>query len=43
MVIGVLKELQEKERRVAVTPKSIKQFRKLGFEVWVETGAGHSA
>ncbi|UWQ20038.1 Re/Si-specific NAD(P)(+) transhydrogenase subunit alpha [Jannaschia sp. W003] len=40
MKIGAPKEVQEGERRVAVTPESATQLRKLGHEVHVESGAG---
>ena len=43
MTIGVPKEVFPLEKRVAVTPSSVKNFRKLGFSVHVETGAGASA
>jgi NAD(P) transhydrogenase subunit alpha len=31
------------ERRVAATPETTKRLKKLGFEVWVEAGAGSAA
>lgn len=40
MTIGVPKELFEGEKRVAITPKYVKEFRKRGFDVLVESGAG---
>jgi len=38
--IGVPKEIQPGERRVAATPQTVLRLRKLGFEVAIETGAG---
>ena len=38
--IGIPKEIQPGERRVAVTPQTVLRLRKLGFEVAIETGAG---
>ncbi len=43
MRIGVPKESSPGERRVAATPKTVDQIRKLGYEVAIETGAGHLA
>ena len=43
MKIAVLKETADGERRVAVTPETVKKFIALGAEVAVETGAGVSA
>lgn len=43
MRIGVPKERQSSETRVAATPATIVQLKKLGFDVVVETGAGHLA
>lgn len=40
MRIGVPKEVEANEARVAATPATIAQFIKLGFEVIVESGAG---
>jgi NAD(P) transhydrogenase subunit alpha len=40
MVIGVLKEAQAGETRVAATPATVEQLLKLGYEVVVESGAG---
>ncbi|GAA4232907.1 Re/Si-specific NAD(P)(+) transhydrogenase subunit alpha [Actinomadura meridiana] len=40
MIVGVLKEDPPGERRVAVTPDTVLQLQKLGYEVVVETGAG---
>lgn len=43
MIIGIPKESLAEERRVAATPKSVEQLKKLGFEVQVESGAGELA
>lgn len=43
MRIGILKESQSGERRVAATPKSVEQLLKLGFTVIVEHDAGFKA
>lgn len=43
MRIGVPKERQSSETRVAATPATVIQLKKLGFDVAVETGAGHLA
>ena len=40
MKIGILKEREESERRVAATPATVKNFSDLGIEVCVESGAG---
>ena len=40
MKIGVPKERLPQEKRVAVSPDSIKKLIALGFEVVVESGAG---
>ncbi|RJS46837.1 Re/Si-specific NAD(P)(+) transhydrogenase subunit alpha [Nocardioides cavernaquae] len=40
MIIGVLKEAQAGETRVAATPATVVQLLKLGYEVVVESGAG---
>jgi len=39
--IGVPEESLPSERRVAVTPASVKKLRELGHEVVIEHGAGH--
>lgn len=41
--IGVPKECYPLEKRVAITPRTLKRFRKLGYTVIVETGAGKPA
>ncbi|SFN71708.1 Re/Si-specific NAD(P)(+) transhydrogenase subunit alpha [Xenorhabdus japonica] len=43
MHIGVPKERFSNEARVAATPSTVEQLRKLGFNVTVETGAGQLA
>ncbi|CAM4025257.1 Re/Si-specific NAD(P)(+) transhydrogenase subunit alpha [Palleronia rufa] len=43
MKFGVVKESQETEARVALTPASAEQIRKLGHEIVVEAGAGARA
>ncbi|MBD2792597.1 Re/Si-specific NAD(P)(+) transhydrogenase subunit alpha [Xenorhabdus sp. 42] len=43
MHIGVPKERLLNEARVAATPSTVEQLRKLGFSVIVETGAGQLA
>ena len=43
MIIAVPKEVHAGKRRVAATPDTVGQLRKLGFEVSVETGAGAAA
>ena len=40
MQIAALKELSLNEKRVAISPDSIKNFQRLGLEVVVEEGAG---
>ncbi|MDJ0890771.1 MAG: Re/Si-specific NAD(P)(+) transhydrogenase subunit alpha [Gammaproteobacteria bacterium] len=43
MKIGIPKEIHAQERRVAATPETVAQFRKLGFSVTIETNAGTAA
>lgn len=43
MRIGIPKENVAGETRVAATPNSVRQLRKLGFDVAVESGAGEGA
>lgn len=43
MLIGVVRESQPGEARVAATPATVKQLRGLGYEVVVEPGAGDRA
>ena len=40
MIVGVLKEITEHERRVALTPEITQKLIDEGVEVWVEPGAG---
>ena len=40
MRIGIVTELSAEEARVAVSPQSIPQLKKLGYEVAVQSGAG---
>lgn len=43
MIIGIPKETLEGERLVAATPKTVTQLKKLGYDVAVESGAGHAS
>lgn len=43
MIVAVPREIHAGERRVAATPETTKRLKKLGFEVWVESGAGSAA
>ncbi|MDO5705952.1 MAG: Re/Si-specific NAD(P)(+) transhydrogenase subunit alpha [Paracoccus sp. (in: a-proteobacteria)] len=43
MKIGALKEIQDGEARVAITPSSAGHLQKLGHQVFVESGAGARA
>ena len=43
MIIGVVKESQPGETRVAATPTTVKQLRQLGYDAVVEPGAGDRA
>ena len=40
MILGIL---NEDDQRVAIVPQIIKKFQKLGFEIWIENGAGEAA
>ena len=40
MILGILKETQENETRVAAIPATVKQYVAAGFSVKVESGAG---
>lgn len=40
MKISVLKERRLHEKRVAITPDTVKKYKKLGYDVQIETGAG---
>ena len=39
--IGIPKEIHPGEKRIAATPQTILKLKKLGFDVIVESGAGH--
>ena len=43
MKIGIPKEVHLGEKRVATTPEAAEKIIKLGFEVFVESGAGLAA
>jgi NAD(P) transhydrogenase subunit alpha len=43
LTIGVPKEIDPLEKRVAATPASVARLRKLGFEVLLQAGAGTAA
>ena len=43
MTIGVPRETEADETRVAVSPTSVAQYKKQGFAVLVEAGAGAKA
>ncbi len=43
MLIGIPKEIMYKENRVAALPETIEKFKKLGYDVLVETKAGAGA
>ena len=43
MRIGIPKESITGETRVAATPKTVEQLKKLGFDVAIESGAGERA
>lgn len=43
MLIGVLKETKDFEKRVAMTPDIAKQLIKKGFSIQVESGAGNAS
>ena len=40
MKIGVLKEVKDNEKRVAITPTLIPKLKKLGYEIYVESNSG---
>ncbi len=40
MKVGIPKELDANEHRVAASPETIVRLQKQGFEVLIETGAG---
>ena len=41
--VGVPKEIKTAEHRVAMTPDGVREFERLGVQVFVETGAGEGA
>ncbi|MEO7659393.1 MAG: Re/Si-specific NAD(P)(+) transhydrogenase subunit alpha, partial [Pyrinomonadaceae bacterium] len=41
MKIGIPKEIHPGEKRVAATPQSILKLKKLGFDIFIESNAGH--
>jgi NAD(P) transhydrogenase subunit alpha len=43
MILGVLKESREGEKRVALTPQIVKQLVGKGFKVQIEAGAGEGS
>lgn len=43
MIIGIPKEILQRERRVAAMPEEVAEYVKMGFTVLVETGAGSGA
>ncbi len=43
MKIGIPREVSAGESRVAAAPETVERLRKLGFDVWVERGAGLAA
>jgi NAD(P) transhydrogenase subunit alpha len=43
MIISVFKERRDAENRVSMTPTVAANLLKMGFEVWVENGAGAPA
>ncbi len=40
MILGIPKEILHEEKRVAATPETVEKYRKMGFEVLAESGAG---
>lgn len=41
--VGVPREVKSSEGRVAMTPDGVREFERLGIDVYVETGAGEGA
>ena len=41
--VGVPREIKSSEGRVALTPDGVREFERLGIDVFVETGAGEGA
>ena len=43
MLLSAIKENDNNETRVSISPESVKLFSRLGFEVIIENGAGESS
>lgn len=43
MILGIPKEILDEERRVAALPETVLEFARMGFDVWVQSGAGEGA
>ena len=43
MILGVPKEILDRERRVAALPETVAEYVEMGFDVWVELSAGEGA
>lgn len=43
MIIGIPKEIMERENRVAATPTTVKKYVQNGHQVMVEAGAGSAS
>lgn len=43
LVIGICKETEDNEKRVAITPESVKKLVETGLEIYIETGAGEAS
>jgi NAD(P) transhydrogenase subunit alpha len=43
MILGIVREIYPKERRVALVPAVIANLKKAGLDVLIEAGAGHAA
>ena len=43
MRLGVPKEIELRENRVAITPGAVKKLRAMGYAVQIECGAGEAA
>jgi NAD(P) transhydrogenase subunit alpha len=43
VIVGVLRETEDGERRVALVPEGVKVLVKAGLEPWIESGAGTGA
>ncbi len=41
--VGVPREIKTAEHRVSMTPDGVREFERLGIDVFVETGAGEGA